>query len=130
MGDLAILVIWFASVISGMLLTMLLPNIFPDSRAHLNEAARSKLWSLTELNSAGFSEGEASPVASYGECHVQWDGVARVPLHDLHVEVFEGRRTSLILVEEEVCILRPAGVVLHAAREVKIPRYNESLDDV
>jgi len=36
-----------------------------------NEAPRSKLRGITELNSEDFSEGEANPVASYGECQVQ-----------------------------------------------------------
>src|SRR6185437_5319286 len=35
-----------------------------------NEAPRSKLRGITELNSEDFSEGEANPVASYGECQV------------------------------------------------------------
>jgi len=37
----------------------------------LDEAPRSKLRGITELNSEDFSEGEANPVASYGECQVQ-----------------------------------------------------------
>ncbi|HWF62361.1 MAG TPA: Eco57I restriction-modification methylase domain-containing protein [Nitrospira sp.] len=41
---------------------------FPNS----NEAPRSKLRGITELNSEDFSEGEANPVASYGECQVQF----------------------------------------------------------
>ncbi|HWF62573.1 MAG TPA: type II toxin-antitoxin system VapC family toxin [Nitrospira sp.] len=36
-----------------------------------NEAPRSKLRGITELNSEDFSEGEANLVASYGECQVQ-----------------------------------------------------------
>jgi len=36
-----------------------------------DEAPRSKLRGITELNSEDFSEGEANPVASYGECQVQ-----------------------------------------------------------
>src|SRR6185437_13294408 len=36
-----------------------------------NEAPRSKLRGITELNSEDFSEGEANPVASYRECQVQ-----------------------------------------------------------
>ncbi len=47
-----------------------------DLKAY-NEAPRSKLRGITELNSEDFSEGEANPVASYGECQVQgsraWD---------------------------------------------------------
>ncbi len=42
-----------------------------------NEAPRSKLRGITELNSEDFSEGEANPVASYGECQVQWDKPSR-----------------------------------------------------
>ncbi len=38
--------------------------------ALINEAPRSKLRGITELNSEDFSEGEANPVASYGECQV------------------------------------------------------------
>ena len=34
----------------------------------LNEAPRSKLRGITELNFEDFSEAEANPVASYGEC--------------------------------------------------------------
>ena len=68
MQDIAILAIWFSSVIGGMVLTMLLPKIFTDS-----ETTR-----------------------------MQWNGEARVPSHDLHVEVFQGTRTSMVLVEEEV----------------------------
>ncbi len=41
-----------------------------------NEAPRSKLRGITELNSEDFSEGEANPVASYGECQVQGDFVS------------------------------------------------------
>jgi len=37
-----------------------------------NEAPRSKLRGITELNSEDFSEGEANPVASYGECQVHF----------------------------------------------------------
>jgi len=33
-----------------------------------NEAPRSKLRGITELNFEDFSEAEANPVASYGEC--------------------------------------------------------------
>jgi|SRR6185437_2702577 len=47
--------------------------IMPDHcrRKLENEAPRSKLRGITELNSEDFSEGEANPVASYGECQVQ-----------------------------------------------------------
>jgi hypothetical protein len=38
---------------------------------YANEAPRSKLRGITELNSENFSETEANPVASYGECQVQ-----------------------------------------------------------
>ncbi len=34
----------------------------------MNEAPRSLLRGITELNSEDFSEAEANPVASYGEC--------------------------------------------------------------
>ncbi len=44
-------------------------SIFPAVCS--NEAPRSKLRGITELNSEDFSEGEANPVASYGECQVQ-----------------------------------------------------------
>ena len=67
MDDLAIVIIWFGSVIGGMVLTMLLPNIFTDS----------------------------SP------SRIQWDEGMRLPSHDLHVEAFQGARTSMVLVEEE-----------------------------
>jgi len=33
-----------------------------------NEAPRSKLRGITQLNSEDFSEAEAKPVANYGEC--------------------------------------------------------------
>jgi len=33
-----------------------------------NEAPQSKLRGITELNFEDFSEAEANPVASYGEC--------------------------------------------------------------
>src|SRR6185437_13317550 len=47
-------------------------SIKPGERTLLvNEAPRSKLRGITELNSEDFSEGEANPVASYGECQVQ-----------------------------------------------------------
>ncbi len=42
-----------------------------SSTSFRNEAPRSKLRGITELNSEDFSEGEANPVASYGECQVQ-----------------------------------------------------------
>ncbi len=42
-----------------------------SANALTNEAPRSKLRGITELNSEDFSEGEANPVASYGECQVQ-----------------------------------------------------------
>jgi hypothetical protein len=42
-----------------------------DSRARLNEAPRSKLRGITELNFEDFSEAEANPVASYGESQVE-----------------------------------------------------------
>jgi hypothetical protein len=32
MGDMAILVIWFASIVAGMILTLLMPVMFADSR--------------------------------------------------------------------------------------------------
>jgi NTE family protein len=37
-------------------------------RLRTNESPRSKLRGITELNFADFSEAEANPVASYGEC--------------------------------------------------------------
>src|SRR6185437_1111297 len=52
-------------------------RLFPNS---VNEAPRSKLRGITELNSEDFSEGEANPVASYGECQVQkTDGASNGP---------------------------------------------------
>ena len=39
-----------------------------DSTVALNEAPRSKLRGIAELNFEDFSETEANPVASYGEC--------------------------------------------------------------
>src|SRR6185437_4736509 len=44
---------------------------FAFNKQKTNEAPRSKLRGITELNSEDFSEGEANPVASYGECQVQ-----------------------------------------------------------
>ena len=44
---------------------------FDHDPRRFNEAPRSKLRGITELNSEDFSEGEANPVASYGECQVQ-----------------------------------------------------------
>ncbi|MBS0183571.1 MAG: hypothetical protein JSS39_14335 [Nitrospira sp.] len=69
MGDLAIVVIWFVSVISGMLLTMLLPKAFAD-------------WPRDEVR-----QGEAVR-ASFPEMSP--------------VEVFQGLRTSTVVIEEEV----------------------------
>jgi hypothetical protein len=39
-----------------------------EEDAETNEAPRSKLRGITELNFEDFSEVEANPVASYGEC--------------------------------------------------------------
>ncbi len=49
------------------------PTVFQAAGPNIasNEAPRSKLRGITELNSEDFSEGEATPVASYGECQVQ-----------------------------------------------------------
>ncbi|MGE3979425.1 MAG: hypothetical protein AB7F94_17850 [Nitrospira sp.] len=69
MGDLAIVVIWFASVISGMLLTMLFPKAFAD------------------LSRDEVRQGEA----------------VRAPSPEMSpVEVFQGLRTSTVVIEEEV----------------------------
>jgi hypothetical protein len=44
---------------------MVYPIVKPEKAG--NEAPRSKLRGITELNIADFSEAEANPVASYGE---------------------------------------------------------------
>ncbi len=68
MDHVAILVIWFSSVIAGMLLTMLLPRIFPEPHGN------------------GVYQGE----------------VAQVPSKEMtHLEVSQGRRASMVLVEEK-----------------------------
>ena len=69
MDDLAILVIWFASVIGGMVLTMLFPKIFAESPT----------------------------------VEVRQHEAARAPSHEiLHGDGFQGRRTSMVVVQEEV----------------------------
>ena len=42
----------------------------------VNESPRSKLRGITELNFADFSEAEANPVASYGECSSSRDATS------------------------------------------------------
>ena len=46
------------------------------------EAPRSKLQGITELNFEDFSEAEANPVASYGECSSSRNRLHAARLHD------------------------------------------------
>src|SRR6185437_11445783 len=56
-----------------------------------DEAPRSKLRGITELNSEDFSEGEANPVASYGECQVH--------MNKLFIGIDNRHRDSRVLEE-------------------------------
>jgi hypothetical protein len=67
MDGIAILAMWFASVIIGMILTMIMPQLFADTRGN-----------------------EVYP-----------DKTARTPSQEmLHVEVLQGCKASMALVEE------------------------------
>lgn len=109
MAELAVLAIWFASVIAGMVLTMLMPHIFPDLPAHQTMLDKT----------AGLS----SP--ANGVCK---DEGARVRAHEvLPSEVFQGRRTSMVLIEERGGVNNSAHQESACALRGSARRHNERL---